>query len=203
MISTASKISPWSGSIRVATREDIPAITSLISSLSLNDAGNSDNGFLRQRHSAEEYGIFIDEQLIKLAISQDTVAGFILAIPWNSHHLDFERQAVARVKWTEKSYADQDHRVYKDAIYIGEVGVGPKYMRSGIGRALYQDLRTSKPDVSLITTLIEKPVANKASASFHTALGFRRVGEFALDEFFGLSPYQSGVYLNLGNQRGE
>jgi predicted GNAT superfamily acetyltransferase len=51
------------------------------------------------------------------------------------------------------------------------------------------------PQSYLVTTSMEEPVLNQCSAAFHRALGFNRVGEFAVAEFQGLTPYRCGVHL--------
>ena len=191
---------PLQCAIRDATPSDVPSVLALIASLSMvRDHADviSKSGFLRQRHSTVDYERFAAEDRIKLAVIHDHPVAYILSFPWSSPNLNLERQVTGTVQWTGESYADPEHPVFRNAIYIGEIGVAPTLARRGIGRSLYNELFTLHPNANIIATTMEAPVFNRAAAAFHHATGFTRVGSFSVPEFFGLSPYQSGVYLKL------
>lgn len=159
----------------------------------------SEIGFLRQRHSQDKYESFAREGHIKVATINNEVVGFVVALPWNHSALAFERNALSIVAWSGESYADPGHRVFRDAIFVDEVGIDPQLHKRGIGRHLYGEIMNDHPQSYLVATSMEEPVLNQCSAAFHRALGFNRVGEFTVAEFQGLAPYRCGVGFVLSS----
>lgn len=183
---------------RLATPSDIPALIALIESLNASREHASKNGFLRLRHSTEDYYRYVENGHLNLALMHDQPVAFLLTFHWNSPELSLERESLLTVTWSGESYADPAHPVFRNATYIGEVGVAPQLARRGIGRLLYDSLINDDPQATLFAATIEKPIFNHAAAAFHQALGFIRIGTYETSEFFGLSPYQSGVYMRPG-----
>ena len=186
---------PVGCTIRAAIPSDVPAILGVIASLSMARESASEKGFLRQRHTTADYERFAAQGHVKIAALQGQPIGYLLSFPWNSAELQFERQATTIVKWTGESYADSNHPVLLNAFYIAEIGIEPRLARQGFGRSLYGEILEEHRSMNAIATTIEAPLLNRAAAAFHEALGFQRVGFFAIPEFYGLTPYQSGVYL--------
>jgi GNAT superfamily N-acetyltransferase len=176
-------------------RENVEAILGLITSLGMQRPNAEQEGFLRLRHKADEYQRFTDAGHVTVASLGGRTVGFLLAFPWESGELALERQLVGAVSWTDRSYSNSDNPIYRKAIFIAEVGVDPALARKGIGRHLYAELVGRHPDAHLITTIMEEPLSNEASAAFHTSLGFVRVGFWETSEFFDLRPYRCGIYL--------
>src|SRR5688572_16007612 len=97
---------PLSCPIRLAVPADVPTIIALIAMLDIEREGASEKGFLRQRHTVADYERFADRDHIKLALLHDQPVGYVLAFPWKSDELQFERQVTGIVAWSGQSYAD-------------------------------------------------------------------------------------------------
>jgi predicted GNAT superfamily acetyltransferase len=99
----------------------------------------------------------------RVAVDADGLAGFVLCVPHGVAYWS------ANYKWfTER---------FERFLYLDRVVVAPRTRRSGVGRALYDDLHRSCagrwPRVTLEVNL--RP-PNPASISFHEAMGYRAVG---------------------------
>lgn len=186
--------------VRTATVADVPDISSILSALGMDRDDASQNGFLRARYSYEDYERFAANGNFILATLPGRTVGFCLAFPWDSPEIDLVRRLVREVRWTEVDYSSPAHPIYENAIYIAEVGRDPALMGQEIGKRLYTELFTRFPRSNLIAAAVEEPRLNEAAKKFHLELGFKRVGTFATAEFYGLSPYQSGIYLRMSDQ---
>lgn len=116
--------------------------------------------------SSELQELFEQSCFFKIALIEDRVAGFLLALA--------EGQAYASVnyRWFAREY---DRFVYVDRIVVGE-----DYKGQGIGRQLYSELEAlafGRADVLTCEVNLEPP--NPQSLAFHQRLGFGEVGRQA------------------------
>jgi predicted GNAT superfamily acetyltransferase len=99
----------------------------------------------------------------RVAADAEGVAGFVLCVP---HGVDYWS---GNYKWFSERY--------EEFLYLDRVVVAPRARRTGVGRALYDDLHASCagrwPRVALEVNL--RP-PNPTSIAFHATMGYRAVG---------------------------
>jgi hypothetical protein len=105
----------------------------------------------------------------RVAEDEGGLAGFVLCVPSGTEYWS------GNYKWFSERYAE--------FLYLDRVAVAPRARRSGVGRALYDDLHATATGRWMRVALevnIKPP--NPVSMAFHEALGYRPVGVREYDE---------------------
>ena len=149
--------------IRGAVPGDAEAISGVAESVFLREGAPMSRGFLRNRHTAEEYKRIIRETpLCLVAEEEGKVVGFLTAF--------------APEKMRPCNRAEREIARGEGFVYVSQVGVRPEWAGKGIGTALYVELLRETGGARLVITISSNP-PNEASARFHNKFGFVRTKE--------------------------
>ena len=104
-------------------------------------------------------------ELFLIAEVNGNPAAFLLALREDLADYDSENYL-----WFSKNY--------EKFLYIDRIVIDAPYRRSGVGRALYQEVfrHANKTEVPFVTAEIDTEPYNEVSLGFHQAMGFREVG---------------------------
>ena len=104
-------------------------------------------------------------ELFLIAEADGTPAAFLLALKEGLAEYDSENYL-----WFSKNY--------EKFLYIDRIVIDAPYRRTGVGKALYQEVfRYAKEmGVPFVTAEIDTEPYNEVSLGFHQAMGFREVG---------------------------
>ena len=104
-------------------------------------------------------------ELFLIAEADGNPAAFLLALREDLADYDSENYL-----WFSKNY--------DKFLYIDRIVIDAPYRRSGVGRALYQEVfrHANKTEVPFVTAEIDTEPYNEVSLGFHQAMGFREVG---------------------------
>ncbi|MDA1080569.1 MAG: GNAT family N-acetyltransferase [Gemmatimonadetes bacterium] len=146
--------------VRNSTPSDGPAV------LALNNASTPNVNAL----SGEQFvSIAALCGYFRVAVLDGELAGFVMAIGHGASYWS------ANYAWFGERYGE--------FLYVDRAIVAPHVRRSGIGRALYRDLREfARNQWPRITLEVNVQPPNPGSIVFHEAMGFRRVGSRIYDE---------------------
>lgn len=160
--------------IAPVTQADLPALYQLFATAAPDRPDAEATGFLRSQYSLETFWAFLKDRQAYVAQQQGTALGFVVIARPTPDQMDqvhwFARPpqrpaGAGQVAWW-------DEQLY----WIKMVAVLPTAKRQGVATALYHYLFVLQPQSAFITGLYEAPLNNRASAAFHLALGFARVG---------------------------
>lgn len=154
--------------IRRAKQKDLADVIRIIKEVHINNLKDISNGFLASEDLSEEtYGKMIKNyEHCYVCEEKDRVVGFLIASSINL--MDKESEIFSFL-------LNKD--LFKDFIYIFQVGVSPDFQRRGIASTLYNKLfEESKIDNFMVIT--SKNPFNKASRELHLKLGFRDIDIF-------------------------
>lgn len=169
--------------------DHIPACLEIARSVALQDGSSAQHGFLLSGGTDESYRELFDDAIVRLAVLDGEVAGFLSVTDKSSSHFQELITALATVQWQSPLNLGRP-----DLFYIDKIAVHPKYHRRGVAKALYAQVFGEFSDAHFFTALVEKPLRNEASEHFHLKLDFKRIGTFAAADCFGFDQYQSGIY---------
>jgi predicted GNAT superfamily acetyltransferase len=151
---------PTSLAVRTATDRDRPGVLLLNNAAPPNVNALTDEQFAWLATHADYF---------RVAEKNGAIAGFVMAISNGTEYWS------ANYAW----FGEKFDRF----IYLDRVVVAPEARRSGVGRALYNDLQAfARGRWPRITLEVNVRPPNPGSISFHEALGFRRVGVRTYDE---------------------
>ena len=160
--------------IAPVTQADLPALYQLFTTAAPDRPDAEATGFLRSQYNLETFWAFLKDRQAYVAQQQGTALGFVVIARPTPDQMDqvhwFARPpqrpaGAGQVAWW-------DEQLY----WIKMVAVLPTAKRQGVATALYHYLFVLQPQSAFITGLYEAPLNNRASAAFHLALGFTRVG---------------------------
>ena len=100
---------------------------------------------------------------LRVATVGELVAGFLLALRQGANY------GSPNYQWFSKNYESFG--------YVDRVVVGSLYRSGGVGRMLYDDLRSVCADVPVLCCEVNLRPPNAGSLAFHHVLGFREVGQ--------------------------
>ena len=104
-------------------------------------------------------------ELFLIAEADGTPAAFLLALREGLTNYDSENYL-----WFSKNY--------EKFLYIDRIVIDAPYRRSGVGKALYQEVfrYADATEVPFVTAEIDTEPYNEVSLGFHQTMGFREVG---------------------------
>ena len=100
---------------------------------------------------------------LRVAFAGELVAGFLLALRQGAEY------GSPNYQWFSANYESFG--------YVDRVVVGSLYQGGGVGRLLYEDLRTLCGDAPVLCCEVNLRPPNAGSLAFHHVLGFREVGQ--------------------------
>lgn len=175
--------------IRNAILADIPSIFKLSTSITYSQESKSDMGFLVAGYTEEKYASFIDKSFFYVAIIDEKIVGYRLAIEvGNPNHLQ-RYTSLDKVTWLS-----HDLRKVDKLIYLAQSGISPEYRRRGIASATLEHLYKLYPEHSYFCAIAEKPVRNHASISFFESKKYKRIGFYQPEKYKDIDQYMSGRY---------
>lgn len=168
-MSDRSAAPPPALTIRTARAEDIPVIDAIARSMTLGRAETGDS-FLVSNFSRADYEAFLKHKDVTFLVAAgpgDSPRAFLIAYGC----------AYARTLPDDRSEAVILAAVGAecDFLVIKQVGVDPEARGQGLARRLYRRLFSMRPADFAFAAIVEKPVANTGSKTFHAKLGFTPV----------------------------
>lgn len=152
--------------------------------------GASTHGFMHGHQSRSDWDRYLKEKLFFVAVCQEEVRGFVIAVSLGGPDTDHLEGARGSVSWEQEGVLE-----IPNLYFVEKIAVLPAAHGQGIGRAVYEHLFSVHPESTFFTALVEKPLHNQASEAFHSKMGFTRVGTFRDSAFGTLEEYQSGIFL--------
>ena len=115
----------------------------------------------------------IQDEYINIYVAKDD-SGIIIgfgSIHMNLHDVRQFRSTLDNIytdnEKTMKLLTESEHKF----AYLDQVSIVTKYKRSGVGTAIFNEMLLNL-DVPIVSFIVEVPLANKESASWHEHLGF-------------------------------
>jgi predicted GNAT superfamily acetyltransferase len=144
-------------------KKDVKDIIKIIESVHINNVKNKDNGFLASEDLSEKtYNNMIESyDYCYVCESNNKIIGFLIASSFDL--IDKQDELFS---FLEKK------NIFKNFIYIFQIGVDVENQRKGIGKLLYNQLfkNAKMSDFMVITS---KEPLNLASRKLHLKLGFK------------------------------
>ncbi len=159
-----------------AKKEEIDSIHSISQELNIKNAEDKDKGVLLR--------------VIPKEVIEENIENFIVA--------RYDSKVVGFLWFTSKyPKAMLENTILQEniegCIYSEQIGIKREYEGRGIGRKLYEHLKSLYPENGILVFVNTAPQGNKASFSFHTSLGFRTVGIFHKEYFCGFENFTSNL----------
>jgi GNAT superfamily N-acetyltransferase len=178
--------------LRSATIEDAMAAHEIATALHYSRQTTPTAGFLVYDFTLPTFLEHVARGTLYTYKHRGEVWGYMILLEWNSDLMEPTRRILNEVKDFQVDLASLG-----TLTWIEQVAVHPDHVRRGVGSAMYGDLFSWNQDHTFACALAELPVPNDASRIFHQKKGFARMGTFTAEEFCGLKPYQSGIYVRL------
>lgn len=176
--------------IRPAEPRDFARCVALNTRCILGKSADTNSGFLLSHLSIEELATLSNDGILRVAVVDGNVVGFILAFKRGSVFFTSLLSLMEGVEWDDPSIPS-----ITKLIYVYKNAVEPSFRRRGIATSLYKALIREFHEFGLLSTTVEKPVLNEPSKLFLELHEYRRVGTFQAAEFEGIQGYQSGIYF--------
>ncbi len=152
--------------IRPVTRTDLTAVYTIFGEARADRPAAEEAGFLLSQYTPDAFWDFLAVRQSYLAEQDGIAIGFVVIAPPTPDQMDPIRWSAAPIRGDENG----------QLLWLKMVAVLPTHKRQGVATALYKHLFVAHPEAAFITGLYEYPLNNRASAAFHFALGFQRVG---------------------------
>lgn len=169
--------------IRKAKEEDTNEIIKIIKEVHINNIKDRKNGFLASEDLSEKtYSKMIKNyDYCYVCEEENKVIGFLIALSINL--MDKESEIYPFLI---------NNNLFKDFVYIFQIGVSLDFQRRGISKMLYNKLfEESRSDNFMVIT--SKNPLNAASRELHLKLGFKDIDTFKWSD--GIESY--AYYLKL------
>jgi len=176
--------------IRPAKPRELSQCVALNNRCVLGASADANTGFLLSHLSIEELAAFSNDGVLRVAVLEEKVVGFILAFKRESKFFTSLMSLMESVEWLDSSIPS-----ISKLMYVYKKAVEPSFRRRGIASSLYKALMSEFSEFGLLGTTVEKPVSNEPSKLFRERHQYRRVGTFRAVEFEGIQGYQSGIYF--------
>lgn len=150
------------------------------------------SGFLLSQYTVDGFGDFLATRQSYIAYHAAVAVGFVVIAPPTRDQMD-------PIEWIGTPPRDEGDGCL---CWIKMVAVLPSHKRHGVATSLYHHLFDTHPHVAFITGLYETPLNNRASAQFHLALGFQRVGVIARSNISPTGKHAhrvTGIYYRRSN----
>ena len=163
-------------SVRKARVEDAKDIVKIVESVSLENVGDPEKGFLASNKGEEGYKKLIENSdYCYVAVKENKVIAFLIAYPNETIEPDNSIGKYFCNKYSHTSF-----------IYIYQIAVIPELQDNSIGESLYERLFEDTKDIKKMVISSAKPY-NKNSEQFHLRMGFKKIDKIKRDEDNGLS----------------
>jgi ribosomal protein S18 acetylase RimI-like enzyme len=176
--------------IRPAEPRELALCVALNNRCILGESADTITGFLLSPLSIEELAAFSNDGVLRVAVLEGDVVGFILAFKRESKFFTNLLSLMANVEWVDPSIPS-----ISKLMYVYKKAVEPSFRRRGIASCMYKALISEFSEFGLLGATVEKPVSNEPSRLFRERHQYRRVGTFHAAEFEGIQGYQSGIYF--------
>ena len=146
------------------------------------------SGYLPSSLTQAEFQVTIDSYVVAVDAARQTIAGYVRTDPPE------DTESMDSLDWVseEARLKFLNARTH----YIGQIAVAPGSMGRGVGRFMYESLSSLNPHTALYSYILLTPVANQASESFHSALGFTPIATHISEDMFrGYKGYSSRLWF--------
>ncbi|MET3697926.1 L-amino acid N-acyltransferase YncA [Bacillus oleivorans] len=83
----------------------------------------------------------------------------------------------------------------QEQFYIEQVAVHQEYQRKGVGSFLYDQTFRTFPEKNFSAFVVSQPIRNESSIRFHQKMGFEQKATFHSNQYAGMSPYESILFM--------
>ncbi len=175
---------------RPAAPSDIQAIVK-INNQYTELGNNADNhGLLLKKLDMEnvENSIAANTNRYFVAQTSDSVINGFIEIA--DHFAD---NLLEHIQWEDEIMRDI---VLSDrTIYIEQVAVDKNFQSQGVASYLYHSIFEMFPDTVFTAFVINRPIKNTSSISFHKKQGFKKAAYFESKQFLGMTNYESILFV--------
>lgn len=147
--------------------------------------GKMTKAYLNQLFEDEAYTLYVTKT------NKDTVIAYILL----KNHIDYD--IVKDISITTH-YALSDY-LSNPYYYIEQIATHKQYQSRGIGKMLLDKVIQDHSETPFFSFVIQEPILNDKSNTFHLNYGFIPIGYFYQKEYMGLSNYKSTLYYYKNN----
>lgn len=173
------------------TAAHAPAVFKIAELQKYSPEKNPKAGYLISKYSIDTYSHYAEQGFLTVVQKGSALAGFSVVIPWMNPELESSRDRL-KPFLSELTLPD-----VMQIVLLDQIASHPDMARSGAGTSLLQNFRRHYPRHTILSAIMESPVSNAASISWHLKQGFLRVATFSAQEFCGFQNYQSGLYRFL------
>lgn len=173
--------------VRSATSRDFESIQALEAPLAWRRGKIPQAGFIAHAFTAEELAAFHRYCTVKVAVTEDGIAGMLIYGRSDSKPFQYLQDAWPTIDW--KGPVPE----VGSSIWLERLVVSEAHQKQGIGTMLMDTLGENEVSGTILTAVVTKPHMNMPALQFYTQQGFIQIGTYEADDFRALSPYESVI----------
>ncbi|GAA0327686.1 hypothetical protein GCM10008967_17740 [Bacillus carboniphilus] len=182
-------------SFHKASYQDIQDIVDINNSYF--DGGVHTGGFLMKKIIPNDVRKAIDFQERVYFVAKDSKGQTVGYIELNSA---FPVEVLGDLEGLSQ---EEQESILSNQYYIEQVAIKEDQQRKGIGSYLYNQVLQTFPDRNFTAFVVSQPIRNDSSIRFHRKVGFKDAALFKKDQYAGMSPYESILFIKTSEQQSE
>ena len=159
-----------------------------------------EKGFLRKEVDEEYYKELIENDFCDIYVAKNKdgkILGFA-SLHKNEFNVKNFRSTLDNLYIIDSEIEDLLTSESSKFVYLDQISILPDYKRKGVASKIISEVLFNI-DYPIVAFIVEKPLANKASALWHEHCGFELVG--TCDGSYKGKKFEWKIYLNLNKEK--